>query len=102
MSVLNTPGSNAATVAEYVGVQALFLSGGLDHYNAETHSGRWSKGTLAAGLEFGKLALGVVGTGSIAQRKAGSLAIKIIASDSERFTEQVACSLGLERRQSLD
>ncbi|MFL1479120.1 NAD(P)-dependent oxidoreductase [Pseudomonas grimontii] len=105
VSVLNTPGSNAAAVAEYVVAQALFLSRDLDHYNTETHSGRWAKGTLAPGLEFGELTLGLVGTGSIAQavaRKAGSLGIKVIACGSERFTQQVARSLGLARRQTLE
>ena len=105
VTLLNTPGSNATAVADYVVAQALFLSRDLDHYNAETHSGRWSKGTLAPSLEFSELTLGLVGTGSIAQevaRKAGSLGIKVIATGSERFTEQAARSLGLERRPPLE
>ncbi|PJK31859.1 hydroxyacid dehydrogenase [Pseudomonas sp. S10E 269] len=105
VTLLNTPGANAAAVAEYVLAQALYLSRDLDHYNAETHKGCWSKGTLAPGLEFGELTLGVVGTGSIAQevaRKAGALGLKVIATGSERFTDQVARSLGLERRQTLE
>ncbi|KAA8559302.1 Hydroxypyruvate reductase [Pseudomonas extremaustralis] len=105
VTILNTPASNAVAVAEYVVAQTLFLSRDLDHYNAETHSGRWSKGTLAPSLEFCELTLGVVGTGSIAQevaRKAGSLGIRVIATGSERFTEQVARSLGLERRETLE
>lgn len=105
VTILNTPGSNAAAVAEYVVAQTLFLSRDLDHYNAQTHDGRWSKGTLAPGLECSELTLGLVGTGSIAQevaRKARALGIKVIATGSARFTEQVARSLGLERRQALE
>ncbi|MCM2378176.1 NAD(P)-dependent oxidoreductase [Pseudomonas marginalis] len=105
VTLLSTPGSNATAVADYVVAQALFLSRDLDHYNAETHCGRWSKGTLAPSLEFSELTLGLVGTGSIAQevaRKAGSLGIKVIATGSERFTEQAARSLGLERRPTLE
>nr|WP_314569612.1 NAD(P)-dependent oxidoreductase [uncultured Pseudomonas sp.] len=105
VTILNTPGSNAAAVAEYVVAQTLFLSRDLDHYNAETHNGFWSKGTLAPGLECSELTLGVVGTGSIAQavaRKAEALGIKVIATGSARFTEPVARSLGLERRQTLE
>lgn len=105
VTILNTPGSNAIAVAEYVVAQALFLSRDLDYYNAETHNRHWAKGTLAAAGEFSALTLGLVGTGSIAQqvaRKAGALGIKVIASGSQRFTEQVAHNLGLARRASLE
>ncbi|WP_248749291.1 NAD(P)-dependent oxidoreductase [Pseudomonas sp. MWU15-20650] len=105
VTILNTPGSNAVAVAEYVVAQALFLSRDLGYYNVETHRGHWSKGTLAPSLECAELTLGLVGTGSIAQqvaRKAGALGIKVIATGSERFTASVAQSLGLERRQTLE
>ncbi|WMJ02906.1 NAD(P)-dependent oxidoreductase [Pseudomonas chlororaphis subsp. aurantiaca] len=105
VTVLNTPGSNATAVAEYVVAQALFLSRDLGHYNRETHKGHWSKGTLAPGPEFTELTLGLVGTGGIARevaRKAEALDIKVIATGSERFTEQAARNLGLERRQTLE
>ncbi|HEX8596382.1 MAG TPA: NAD(P)-dependent oxidoreductase [Pseudomonas sp.] len=105
VTILNTPGSNAIAVAEYVVAQTLFLSRDLNYYNAETHKGNWSKGSLAPGQEFSELTLGLVGTGGIAQavaRKARALGIKVIATGSERFTDQVAQDLGLERRQTLD
>ncbi|NVZ23742.1 hydroxyacid dehydrogenase [Pseudomonas costantinii] len=105
VTILNTPGSNAAAVAEYVVAQALFLSRDLDHYNAQTHNGHWSKGSVAPARELCELTLGLVGTGSIAQqvaRKARALGIKVIATGSERFTEQVAGSLELERRPTLE
>lgn len=105
VTILNTPGSNASAVAEYVVAQALFLSRDLSHYNAETHKGHWSKGSVAPGQEFSELTLGLVGTGGIAQavaRKARALGIKVIATGSERFTDQAAQDLGLERRQTLD
>lgn len=104
VTILSTPGSNAVAVAEYVVAQALFLSRALDAYNTQTHNGHWSKGSLAPGRECSELTLGLVGTGSIAQqvaRKAGALGIKVIATGSERFTEQMARSLELERRQTL-
>lgn len=63
VTILNTPGSNASAVAEYVVAQALFLSRDLSHYNAETHKGHWSKGSVAPGQEFSELTLGLVGTG---------------------------------------
>lgn len=90
VTVLNTPGSNAVAVAEYVVAQALFLSRDLDYYNAETHNGHWAKGTLAPTPEYAELTLGLVGTGNIARqvaRKAAALGIKVIATGSERFTE---------------
>lgn len=104
VAILSTPGANAAAVAEYVLSQALFLSRDLDYYNAETHRGSWAKGTLAPNSEYAELTLGLVGTGSIARqvaRKAAALGIKVIATGSERFTDQVARSLELERRASL-
>ncbi|AZE84083.1 D-3-phosphoglycerate dehydrogenase [Pseudomonas orientalis] len=104
VTILNTPGSNAIAVAEYVLAQALFLSRDLDDYNAQTHNGHWAKGTLAPAPEYAELTLGLVGTGNIARqvaRKAAALGIKVIATGSERFTEPVAHSLGLERRADL-
>ncbi|WP_426100618.1 NAD(P)-dependent oxidoreductase [Pseudomonas sp. PSPC3-3] len=104
VTILNTPGANAPAVAEYVVAQALFLSRDLGHYNAETHKGHWSKGSLPPVQEFSELTLGLVGTGDIAQqvaRKARALGIKVIATGSERFTGQVAQDLGLDRRPTL-
>lgn len=105
VTILNTPGTNATAVAEYVVAQALYLFRDLSHYNAETHKGHWSKGSLAPGLEFSELTLGLVGTGRIAQevaRKAKALGIKVVATGSERFTDQAAEVLELERRQTLE
>lgn len=104
VTILNTPGSNATAVAEYVVAQAVFLSRDLSHYNTETHKGHWSKGSLPPGQELSELTLGLVGTGGIAQqvaRKARALGIKVIATGSERFTDQVARDLGLDRRPTL-
>jgi len=104
VTILNTPGSNATAVAEYVVAQALFLSRDLDYYNTQTQTGHWAKGKLAPGPEWSELTLGLVGTGCIAQQvayKATALGIKVIATGSERFTEQLAHGLGLERRKNL-
>ncbi|MBD1586854.1 NAD(P)-dependent oxidoreductase [Pseudomonas typographi] len=105
VAVLNTPGANATAVAEYVLAQTLFLSRDLDQYNAQTHKGHWSKGNLAPAAQIAELTLGLVGTGGIAQtvaRKAQALGMSVIATGSERFTEQRACDLGLHRRATLD
>lgn len=104
VAILNTPGSNATAVSEYVVAQALFLSRDLDYYNTETHSGHWAKGALPPTPEYAELTLGLVGTGSIARqvaRMATALGIKVIVTGSERFTEPVALGLGLERRANL-
>ncbi|NHQ93859.1 NAD(P)-dependent oxidoreductase [Janthinobacterium lividum] len=103
--VLNTPGSNATAVAEYVLAQALFLSRDLNQYNTQTHAGHWSKGRLAPAAQIAELTLGLVGTGSIAQtvaRKAQALGMRVIATGSERFTEQLARDLGMHRRATLE
>lgn len=105
VAVLNTPGSNATAVAEYVLAQTLFLSRDLNQYNSRTHEGQWAKGSLAATAQIAELTLGLVGTGGIAQavaRKAQALGMNVIATGSERFTEQRASDLGLHRRAPLE
>lgn len=105
VTVLNTPGSNATAVAEYVLAQTLFLSRDLNLYNAKTHQGQWSKGLLAPAPQIAELTLGLVGTGRIAQslaHKARALGMNVIATGSERFTQQAAANLGLQWRASLD
>lgn len=104
VAVLNTPGSNATAVAEYVLAQTLFLSRDLDLYSAKTHQGQWSKGLLAPALQIAELTLGLVGSGRIAQalaHKAQALGMKVIATGSERFTQQAAANLGLQWRATL-
>lgn len=105
VAVLNTPGSNAVAVAEYVLAQTLFLSRDLNQYNTETHRGHWSKGSLPPTAQIAELTLGLVGTGCIAQtvaRKALALGMNVMATGSERFTEQRARDLGLHRRATLE
>ncbi|NWC92822.1 MULTISPECIES: D-isomer specific 2-hydroxyacid dehydrogenase family protein [unclassified Pseudomonas] len=105
VAVLNTPGSNATAVAEYALAQTLFLSRDLNRYNAKTHQGQWSKGLLAPAPQIAELTLGLVGTGRIAQslaHKARALGMNVIATGSERFTQQAAANLGLQWRASLD
>ncbi|WP_330213069.1 NAD(P)-dependent oxidoreductase [Pseudomonas sp. Z18(2022)] len=104
VTVLNTPGSNATAVAEYVLAQTLFLSRDLNLYNAKTQQGQWSKGLLAPALQIAELTLGLVGSGRIAQavaHKAQALGMKVIVTGSERFTPSVAASLGLQWRATL-
>ncbi|WP_421523584.1 NAD(P)-dependent oxidoreductase [Pseudomonas yamanorum] len=104
VAVLNTPGSNATAVAEYVLAQTLFLSRDLNLYNTQTHQGQWSKGLLAPALQIAELTLGLVGTGRIAQalaHKAQALGMHVIATGSERFTRQAAANLGLQWRATL-
>jgi D-3-phosphoglycerate dehydrogenase len=105
VAVFNTPGSNATAVAEYVLAQALFLSRDLNQYNTQTHAGHWSKGSLRPTAQIAELTLGLVGTGCIAQtvaRKAQALGMSVIATGSERFTEQLARELGMHRRATLE
>jgi D-3-phosphoglycerate dehydrogenase len=105
VTVLNTPGSNATAVAEYALAQTLFLSRDLNLYNAKTHQGQWSKGLLAPAPQIAELTLGLVGTGRIAQslaHKARALGMNVIATGSERFTQQAAANLGVQWRASLD
>lgn len=95
--VLNTPGSNAVSVAEHTLALMLALARRIPQLNTALHAGRWEKAG-AAGIELRGKTLGLVGFGRVGTevaRRARALEMRVIVSDPYISTE-VAAEAGAE------
>lgn len=105
--VVNTPGENAASVAELIVGMALSLSRHMPRYDRDLQSGKplISGGGSLPGRELAGRVFGTVGTGSIAQR-----AVKILTEGfgmaaigwSPNLTDEKAARMGLRRCASME
>lgn len=80
VSVVNTPGVNANSVAEFVIAQILMLSRNIAHYNTMCHAQKWSAINESEGFEIKGKTLGIIGLGNISQlltTKATSLGMRV-------------------------
>lgn len=80
--VMNTPGSNAVSVAEHTIALLLALARQVPQMNAALHAGRWEKSS--AGVEVRGKTLGLVGLGRVGvevARRARALEMRLIAFD---------------------
>ncbi|MBZ5795906.1 hypothetical protein K8353_37890 [Burkholderia contaminans] len=104
--VTNTPGSNANAVAEFALGQMLALTRRIVAYDTASHGGVWAKSNAGpVASELPDLTLGLVGIGNIARRfaaKAQLLGMRVIGYGSPRFTEELAATLRIERKETLD
>jgi D-3-phosphoglycerate dehydrogenase len=83
IAVMNTPGANAAAVAEHTLGMMLAMARHLCRANELTHAGKWEKKSLQ-GTELRGKRLGVVGLGRIGMevaRRAQAFGMEIIAHD---------------------
>src|ERR1700674_2506494 len=83
IAVMNTPGANAAAVAEHTLGMMLAMARHLCRANELTHAGKWEKKSLQ-GTELRGKKLGVVGLGRIGMevaRRAQAFGMEIIAHD---------------------
>src|SRR5207253_7170601 len=81
--VTNTPGSNAASVAEHALALMLALARSIPQLSAALHAGRWEK-SGAAGVELRGKTLGLVGLGRVGAevaRRARALEMRVLAHD---------------------
>ena len=62
--VMNTPGGNAASVAEHALALMLSMARSVPQLNASMHAGRWEK-SGAGGAELRRKTLGLVGLGRV-------------------------------------
>ena len=95
--VMNTPGSNAVSVAEHTLALLLALARCVPQLNAATHAGRWEKGA-AAGIELRGKTLGLIGLGRVGSevaRRARALELRVLAHDPY-ISESVAQEAGVE------
>jgi len=90
--VMNTPGGNAASVAEHALALMLSMARSIPQLNAAMHAGRWEK-SGAAGAELRGKTLGLVGLGrvgaEVAQR-ARALGMRVVAHDPYLSAERAA------------
>ena len=95
--VVNTPGGNAASVAEHALALMLSLARSIPQLNAALHAGRWEK-SGAAGAELRGKTLGLVGLGRVGAevaRRARALEMRVLAYDPY-ITPERAAEWGVE------
>src|SRR5579871_4772932 len=79
--VMNTPGGNAASVAEHALALMLALARSVPQLNAAMHAGRWEK-SGSAGCELRGKTLGLVGLGRVGAevaRRAHGFEMRVLA-----------------------
>jgi D-3-phosphoglycerate dehydrogenase / 2-oxoglutarate reductase len=95
--VMNTPGGNAASVAEHAVALMLAMARHIPQANSSTRSGKWEKKKFL-GSELRGKTLGIVGLGSIGRevvKRARAFEMRILARDPY-VTSQIAHDLGVE------
>jgi D-3-phosphoglycerate dehydrogenase len=95
--VVNTPGGNAASVAEHALALMLSLARSIPQLNAALHAGRWEKSSTA-GAELRGKTLGLIGLGRVGAevaRRARALEMRVIAYDPY-ITPERAAEWGVE------
>jgi D-3-phosphoglycerate dehydrogenase len=84
ITVLNTPGASAVSVAELTLAHMLAVSRYLNVSTAEMHAGKWPKKEYGAGIELYKKTLGIMGLGNIGKevaRRALGFGMQVLAYD---------------------
>jgi len=83
IAVMNTPGANAAAVAEHTMAMMLAMARHLCRADALTHAGRWEKKSLQ-GTELRGKTLGIIGLGRIGMevaRRARAFGMELVGHD---------------------
>lgn len=83
IAVMNTPGANAAAVAEHTMAMMLAMARHICRANDSTHAGKWEKKSLQ-GTELRGKTLGIVGLGRIGMqvaRRARAFEVTTVAHD---------------------
>ena len=95
--VMNTPGGNAASVAEHAMAVMLSMARHITQASASTRAGKWEKKKFL-GSELRGKTLGIVGLGSIGRevvKRARAFEMRLVARDPY-VTSQIAQDLGVE------
>src|SRR6266481_8217910 len=95
--VMNTPGGNAASVAEHAMAVMLAMARHITQASASTRAGKWEKKKFL-GSELRGKTLGIVGLGSIGRevvKRARAFEMRILAHDPY-VTSQIARDLNVE------
>lgn len=94
--VMNTPGSNAVSVAEHTFALLLSLARHVPQFNSAVHAGRWEKSS--SGSELRRKTLGLIGLGRIGAevaRRARAFDMTVLAHDPY-ISEKAARDLGVD------
>lgn len=84
ITVLNTPGASAVSVAELTLGHMLAVSRFLHLSTGEMHAGKWPKKEFGAGIELYKKTLGIMGLGNIGKevaRRGLGFGMQVLAYD---------------------
>jgi D-3-phosphoglycerate dehydrogenase len=84
ITVLNTPGASAISVAELAIAHMLAVSRFLHVSTMDMHQGKWPKKEYSAGIELYKKVLGIIGLGNIGKevaRRALGFGMHVLAHD---------------------
>ncbi len=95
--VMNTPGSNAVSVAEHTLALLLALARRIPQLHTALRAGRWEK-SGAAGIELRGKTLGLVGFGRVGAevaRRVRALEMRLVVSDPY-ISPEVAAEAGVE------
>src|ERR1700674_3135060 len=95
--VTNTPGGNAASVAEHALALMLSLARSIPQLSAALHAGRWEK-SGTAGAELRGKTLGLVGLGRVGAevaRRARAMEMRVVAHDPY-LRPELAAEWGVE------
>src|SRR5713101_7579571 len=95
--VMNTPGGNAASVAEHALAVMLAMARHIPQANASTRAGKWEKKKFLGNELRGKT-LGVIGLGSIGRevvKRARAFEMRILGSDPY-VSSQAAADMSVE------
>src|ERR1700686_3898204 len=101
--VMNTPGGNAASVAEHTMALMLAMARHIPQATASTKTGKWEKKKFL-GSELRGKTLGIVGLGSIGRqvvKRARAFEMRVVARDPY-VTSQITHDLGVELVELLE
>jgi phosphoglycerate dehydrogenase-like enzyme len=104
IEVVNTPGSNAAAVAEFTLLQMLALLRQTDWHQQQLRKGRWTKNIYSPSRSLSDVCIGLVGSGAISRALLSLLKPfnpRVTILGSSRFTAEDASMLGVNRASSL-
>ncbi len=107
ITVINTPGANANSVAELIVGLILDISRNITAAHEQTQEGKFKKIAPAemTGIELSEKTLGLIGAGNIARRVAsilsGGFRMKVLAYDPFISTERMA-GFGYEKVETVD
>jgi len=104
IEVINTPGSNAAAVAEFTLLQMLALLRQTDWHQRQLRQGRWTKNKRPPSRSLREMTIGLVGSGAISQALLALLKPfepQVSILGSQRFTTEHAAALSVRRASNI-